>query len=112
MSLRERRAIHTPVAFITTQVEEPDKDDWGKIKHVFQYFNGTRCMKLTLSIDDLSVINWFVDPSHLTHCDYKGDTRASMTFGKETVTSMSTKEKINTKSSTGSEILGADNILP
>ena len=32
MSSRARRDIQTAVAFLTTRVKRPDKDDWGKLK--------------------------------------------------------------------------------
>ena len=53
-----------------------------------------------------------MDASDSKHVDYKGRTGAYMNLGKEDVTSMSTKHKINTKSSTESELVGADDALP
>jgi hypothetical protein len=32
MSMRARQDIQTAVAFLTTRVKNPDKDDWGKLK--------------------------------------------------------------------------------
>ena len=32
MAARVRRDIQTAVAFLTTRVKSPDKDDWGKLK--------------------------------------------------------------------------------
>jgi hypothetical protein len=58
---RARRDIQTAVAFLTTRVKQPDEDDWGKLKRVLKYLNGTRHMKLTLSADKLLVVKWWVD---------------------------------------------------
>ncbi len=69
-------------------------------------------MKLTLSVADLSIIKWWVDASHLTHEDMKGHTGAMMSLGKGAVLSYSWKHKINVKSSTESELVGADLALP
>ena len=35
------RDIQTAVAFLTTWVKVPDEDDWGKLKCVLKYLNGT-----------------------------------------------------------------------
>jgi hypothetical protein len=42
MATRARRDIQTAVAFLTTRVRNPDEDDWGKLKRVLKYLNGTR----------------------------------------------------------------------
>jgi len=34
--------IQTAVSFLTTRVQAPDADDWGKLKRVLKYLNGTR----------------------------------------------------------------------
>jgi hypothetical protein len=46
MATRVRRDIQTAVAFLTTRVKSPDKDDWGKLKQVLKYLNGTKYLKL------------------------------------------------------------------
>ena len=60
VSTRVRRDIQTAVAFLTTRVKRPDEDDWGKLKRVLKYLNGTRHLKLTLSVDDLSILQWCI----------------------------------------------------
>jgi hypothetical protein len=102
---RVRRDIQTAVAFLTTRVKHPDEDDWGKLKCVLKYLKGTRYPKLTLSADSLSILQWFVDASHQIHEDYKGHTGAFLTFGAGAITSSSNKQKMNTKSSTETELV-------
>ncbi len=46
MATRVRRDIQTAVAFLTTRVKNPDEDDWGKLKCVLKYLNGTKYLKL------------------------------------------------------------------
>ncbi len=41
MCTRARRDIQTALAFLTTRVKKPDNDDWGKLKRVLKYLNGT-----------------------------------------------------------------------
>ncbi len=47
------RDIQTTVAFLTTHVKAPNEDDWGKLKRVLKYLNGTKYLKLCLSADTL-----------------------------------------------------------
>ena len=61
MSNRSRRDVQTPVSFMTSRVKKPDLDDWGKLRRCLKYLKGTLHMKLTLSVDDLGVIKWWVD---------------------------------------------------
>jgi hypothetical protein len=98
--------IQITIAFLTTRVKHPDEDDWGKLKSVLKYLNGTRYLVLTLSADSISNIIWYIDASHQTHHDCKGHTGSILTFGHGATTSSSNKHKIPYKSSTESEIIG------
>ena len=111
LSARSRRDIQVTVAFLTTRVKKPDTDDWGKLRRVLKYLKGTKHMKLVLCIDDLSKIMWWVDASDRTHEDCKGHTGAMMSLGGGAVISSSQKQKINTKSSTESELVAIDDAL-
>ena len=88
------------------QVQEPDEDDWGKLKQVLKYLKGTRYLKLTLSADSMSfMIHWYIDESRQVHEDCKGQIGSLVTFGKGAVSSSSNKMKCITKSSTETEII-------
>ena len=82
MAARARRDIQTAVAFLTTWVKNPAEDDWGKLKRVLKYLNGTKYLKLNLSVDNLGMLKWFVDGSHNVHWDCKGHGGAMFTMGK------------------------------
>ncbi len=55
MATRARRDIQTAVAFLTTRVKSPDENHWGKLKRVLKYLNGTKYLKLRLTVDNLAV---------------------------------------------------------
>ncbi len=62
--------IQMAVSFLTTCVEEPDEDDWGRLKCILKYLNGTRYLKITLSADQLKfTVHWYVDGLHQIHED-------------------------------------------
>jgi hypothetical protein len=100
------RDIQTAVSFLITRVQAPDEDDWGKLKWILKYLNGTRHLKLTLCADQMKiVVHWYIDGLHQVHDDCRGQTGSFMTFGKEAVASSSNKIKCNTKSSTETELI-------
>ena len=107
-----RPNIQTAVAFLTTQVKGPDQDDWKKLVRMISYLKGTSKLVLTLEADKINVLKWYIDASYSVHNDMKGHTGGAMTMGKGAIYNRSTKQKINTKSSTETEIVGVDDILP
>ena len=82
MATRARRDIQTAVAFLTTRVKSPDKDDWGKLKRVLKYLNGTKYLKLNLSAENLGLLKWLVGRLHNVHWGCKGHGGAMFTMGK------------------------------
>ncbi len=111
LSTRARRDIQTTVVFLTTRVKEPDEDNWEKLKQVLKYLNGTIHSNLCLEVDEVLVMKWWVDASHATHNDCKSYTGAAMWLGKGMTITLSCKQKINSKSSTKSEIIGINDGL-
>jgi hypothetical protein len=63
-------------------------------------------LPLTLFADSLTLIKWYVNASHQTHDDCKGHTGSLLTFRKGAATSSSTKQKVPSKSSTKSKLIG------
>ncbi len=56
MAARARQDIQTAVAFLTTRVKSSDEDDWGKLKRVLKYLNGTKYLKLSISVENLGIL--------------------------------------------------------
>ena len=112
LSSRSKRDIQTAISFLTTRVKKPDEDDWGKLKRALKYLNGTRRPKITLTIESTGVIKWFVDGSHNTHWDCKGNGGAMMVMGCGTISSYSRKIKVNTRSSTETKLVSVDAYMP
>ena len=100
------------MAFLTTRVKSPDKDDWKKLRRVILYLNGTLDMALTLTADNLNVPKWWVDGAYAVHPNMCGHTGVTMSLGEGSVLSWSMKQKLNTKSSTETELIGVDDAMP
>ena len=82
MSARALRYIYMAVLFVTTRVNKLEKEDWGKLKRVLKFLRGTRKLKLALSVGDISVVKWWVDPSCAVHGYNQGHTGARTSLGK------------------------------
>ena len=89
----------------------PSVADWNKLVRYMQYVKRTWRDVMTLSADDLHVTKWYIDASFAVHPDFKSHTGAVMTYGEGTVQSVSSKQKLNTRSSTESELVGCDDVM-
>jgi hypothetical protein len=111
LGMRARPDIMTAVSFLTTRVSSPDIDDRNKLRRVIQYIRATRDLHLTLEPDDLLVYKWHIDASFAVHPNMRSHTGATATCGKGSFVSVSTKQKINTRSSTTAELVGVDDVM-
>ena len=112
MCSQAHRDIQTVVAFLTTRVKHPNEDDWGKFKGVRNYLNGTRHMKLKLTVENMSLIRWWLDTSHDNYWDSMGHNGAMMSLGKGAIVSNSNKQKLNVNSSTEGELVATHHQMP
>ena len=58
-----------------------------------------------------NAIKWWVDASYAVHPNMRGHIGATMTLGKGSIFSLSTKQKLNVKSSTEAELIGINDII-
>ena len=112
ISSRPRRDIQTATSFLTTRVKAPGEDDRGKLERVVKYVYGTRRLKLTLSIDLLSMVKWYVDGSDRVYWDWKGHAGVMMTLGEGSPSSYLWKVKMNTRSLTETELMSTGMHMP
>lgn len=115
ISNRVRRDIQTPISFLAKRVKAPDNDNWGKLRRLLKYLNGTRRLKLRLkinSIDDITNLTWYVDAAHAVHWDSKGHAGAMLMLGVGALSSYSRSLKLNTRSFTETELVSVDLYLP
>ena len=108
---RSRPDIKCAVSFLCTRVQQPDEDDWKKMIRVLKYLRSTKDLTLTIKAEDILNPKWWADAAFAVHPDMKSHTGGVMTLGKGMIQSISRKQKLNTKSSTEAELVGADDIL-
>jgi hypothetical protein len=93
---RSRSATCTAIAFLTTRVQAPDKDDWKKLVHLMRYIRGTRTMPLILSANGSGILKWWVDASFAVHPNMRGHSGGGLSLGRGFPIVSSTKQKLNT----------------
>lgn len=99
LSQRSHLDIMSTVAFLCTRVKAPDEDDWKKLLCLSICLKCTKRFHLTLQADNSHIVQRWADTAFAVHPDMKSHTRAAMTMGKGAIQAISTKQKINTKSS-------------
>jgi hypothetical protein len=72
------------------------------------FMKGTIDDVLTSEADDINTLMWYIDVAFAVHGDMKSHTEAVFTMGKGAIIGTSTKQKVNSRSSTESELIGVD----
>jgi hypothetical protein len=112
VAVRASMDILLTVAFLCTRVSKSTTEDEGKLKRLLEYISGTQNLEYTLGADDLKKLRSWVDASYAVHPDYESHTGGVVSFGTGGFFCKSSKQKLNTKSSTEAELVGASDYLP
>jgi hypothetical protein len=103
---RTRPDTGTSISFLMTKVREPDKDDWCKLSHLMKYLRATKDLPLILGADRTGILKWYADGTYAVHPNMRGHTGGGLTMGRGYSIWASTRQKMNTRSSTESELVG------
>ena len=109
---RERRDTCMAITFLSMRVWAPDKDDWDKLLHIMQYIRGTRKVSMNISANGSGILKWWVYASFAVHTNMWGHSVGGLYLGRGFPIVISTKQNINTKRSTKTEIMGVDEFMP
>ena len=111
MAKRVRPDILLAISFLTTRVSGPTEQDLNKLTRVIYYLNDTRELGLTLEVKDHIKVLAYIDASHGAHPNFKGHTGGLISLGHGAVHAKSSKQKLNSKSSTETELIGLSDYL-
>ena len=109
VAIRGRRDIQPTISFLSQRVNACTEEDCDKLKRLIRYIAGTMGIMAHIGATDLSVLMHFADAAYAVHDDYCSHTGGTTTIGYGVVCSMSSKQKINTNSSTCAELVGVSN---
>jgi hypothetical protein len=105
---RARPDVNPVVGFLSSRVTAPNEGDWRKLLKTLGFLKGTINDVLQLEADDKQTLSWYIDAAFAVHMDMKSHTGAVFTMGKGALVSDSRKQRVNSRSSTESEIVGVD----
>ena len=114
LSKRTRPDLQPTVPFLCTRVQSPDEDDFKKLLRLLKWLESTKTLVLTLEVDGdgkLILVGWYADAAFAVHADMKSHTGFIGTLGKGAFTTGSSKQKLNTTSSTEAELVAAHEAL-
>jgi hypothetical protein len=100
------------ISFLSTRISKSTVEDEGKLRRVLEYIKGAADLEYELGADHLSSFTTWVDASYATHPDMKSHTGGLVSFGTGALLCKSNKQKLNTRSSTEAEVVGASDYLP
>jgi hypothetical protein len=109
---RARTDAQLAIAFLCTRVPCSTEQDWKELIRLLQYFNGTLDMPLILGADSLAESKLWVDAAYAVHDDMKSHTGGATSLGRGAIMCKSTKQKLNTKSSTEANVVCSSDYLP
>ena len=79
---------------------------------MIRYLRGTPDLALRLSATSAIVPKWWVDGAHGVHPNMRGHTGGCMSLGEGMIMSTSTKQTLNTCSSTETEVVAVNDLMP
>ena len=114
LSIRVRQDIQFAVNHLCTRVNHYDESDVKKHKRILQYLHATIDHTLTLKIETLEPIQIkvYADASFAIHPDARSHSGVTISLGKGSLLSKSSKQRIVTKSSTEAELVAASDSIP
>ena len=109
---RARPDLELAVSFLTTRVSDPTEQDWNKLCRVMSFLENTKDEVRVIGCDTLESIYTWIDAAYAVHDNMRSHTGGLMSMGWGALEAKSTKQKLNTKSSTESELVGMSDYLP
>jgi hypothetical protein len=83
-----------------------------KLRRLLEYIHGTLDDEYTVGANDLGRLRTWVDASYAVHPACRSHTGGAISFGRGALLCKSVKQKLNTKSSTEAETVGASDYMP
>ena len=99
------------IMYLCMRTKEPTRLDWNKLVHIMKFLKQTKDDCLMLQSNGAHILIWSVNSSFAVHNDYHSHTGGMMMMGKGSIINISSKQKVNTRSSTEAEVIGVDDCI-
>lgn len=111
-SYRGRRDLQLTNSALASRVLDTNKNDYVKLRRLMRYVKGILYLACYLGASSLNSMISYIDASHAVNPDCRSHTGVATLFRISVTSSQSTKQKLNAKSSTESELLGVLDRVP
>ena len=91
---------------------QSDVHDWKKLSRLLSYIRNTIDDKGIIGASSIQNLFTWIDAVYAVYKDMKGQTGGCMSMGYGVIHGRSSKQKLNTKSSTETEIVGMSEYIP
>lgn len=108
---RARQDIQPAIAFLSTRVCAPTEQDYKKLFQMMSFLKNMQDDVMMLEAGNKQVQEWWIDVSFAVHPDMRSHMGAIFTLCKGAISSISTKQKVNTRLSTEAELVGIDDVI-
>ena len=109
---RKRPDIEQKVAYFTTRVANNNVDDWKKMKCCIKFIKQSREDKRIIGCFNLKELFTWVDTLFAVDLNMRSHTGGTISMGYGMINFHSSKQMLNTKSTTESEIVGISEYVP
>jgi len=109
---RGRPDLQISLSFLTIRVRKPIVTDWRKLAKTCKYLNDTKDLVLTLEAHSILLLKWYIDAAFAIHADMRSHSGGMLTIGNGYSYGAFTRQRLNTKISTESEVVGVSDLLP
>ena len=103
--MRARPDVRLAATFLCTQVKEPTACDWFKLTRMMNFLKAAAADCLIVEMDGSGKAVYSVEAACAVHPDARSHSGMSMKMGKGAITSLSRKQKLDTRSSMEAEIV-------
>ena len=108
LAKRGRPDVEPAFSYFSARVKGATENDRSKLEKVLGFLLSTIDDILVLEADSYNNLYWYIDASFGIHPDMKSYTGSVFALGKGCISGSSTKQKVNARSSTESELIGID----
>ena len=106
LAKRVRPDVLVAISYLAKRVQSPNESDFKKLCKVIRYIRGSRDLGIVLEPYSIISILAYIDASHAVHKNHRGHTGTVLSLGRGPIYVKSSSQRINTKSSTETELVG------
>ena len=107
-----RLDMETLAPFLNTKVTKSNVNDWKILKRGLTYVKTKIKDKIIIGAKTLSDLYTWIDAAYAVHNNMRGHTWGAISMGYGIIIGKASKQKINVKTSTESELVGMGKYVP